>query len=625
MQSGSNQLERGSMIGGYRIDEVISRGGMGIVYRVTHVTLNRIYALKVLAPELSDDGVFRERFKREIRIAASLDHPHVVGIHYAGEHEGHLFLVMDLVYGTDLRELLRRSGALEPGRAVELLTQVASALDAAHAKGLVHRDVKPANVLITVHNGEERAYLTDFGLAKRSDSVAALTQKGLVVGSVDYMSPEQVTGGATDARTDVYALGCMFFSMVTGEVPYARDNSVATLFAHVYELPPPISGRLADLYPMFTAVIDKAMAKSPDGRYLSAGDFARDATAALSGMRYTGPGTVVATGDASLAFGEETFDRQGSSARSSAAPAGRQASQPPSGRAPAALNTHAISQGGKSPEPPAGPGRSRRRWKVRYRWPALAGLVVLAGMIAAVITLNAGNSSNPPAADSFGAALRPVPTNRVAGSGTATLVLRGNVASVTVDTNGLLDAVHLMHIHGGTGNCPPPSAAQTVNGHQFIGWNPGLKFYGQVVASLTTHDDTEPDYNLKTSLYPSGGNIRYKRTFTLGAGVASEIKQGLGVIVVHGIDYNGNGFYDNSLGAGAEAKAPALCGPLEPANIRTTANEHLGAKVYTASLERYAGPTTDGPVSPLPLLCHLTDALPNLSPPTPESRGRAPT
>ncbi|HEY6396477.1 MAG TPA: serine/threonine-protein kinase, partial [Solirubrobacteraceae bacterium] len=147
MEIKRDQLERGSLIGGYRIDDVISRGGMGIVYRATNVALHRVYALKVIVPELGDDVVFRERFKREMRIAASLRHPNVVGIHYAGEHEGQLFLVMDFIYGTDLRQILIKTGGLEPERAVDLLVQFASALDAAHAKGLVHRDVKPANML----------------------------------------------------------------------------------------------------------------------------------------------------------------------------------------------------------------------------------------------------------------------------------------------------------------------------------------------------------------------------------------------------------------------------------------------------------------------------------------------
>jgi serine/threonine protein kinase len=189
MQPRGTQLEIGSVIAGYRVDELIGRGGMGVVYRATNVALNRSYALKVLAPELAGDDQFRERFKREIRIAASLDHPNVVGIHYAGEHDGVLFLAMDLIDGTDLGDVIRRTGPLAPERAVGLLLQITSALDAAHREGLVHRDVKPANVLISVEDGREHAYLTDFGLAKRFDAATALTMKGLVVGTVDYMPP----------------------------------------------------------------------------------------------------------------------------------------------------------------------------------------------------------------------------------------------------------------------------------------------------------------------------------------------------------------------------------------------------------------------------------------------------
>src|SRR5438270_2698142 len=272
-----DQLERGAVVGGYRIDELIGRGGIGLVCRATNVALNRIYALKVLAPELAQDEKFRQRFKREMRIAASLHHPNVVGIHYAGEHEGMLFFVMDYVTGTDLRQVLLKTGALDAERAVDLLEQFASALDAAHRRGLVHRDVKPANILITVKDGEEHAYLTDFGLAKKFDTASGLTVKGSVVGTVDYMAPEQITGARTDARTDIYALGCVFYQMLTGRVPFERDNSVATLFAHVHDPPPPLVGDFGETNPAFAPVLQKAMAKDPSDRYLSAGDFARDA------------------------------------------------------------------------------------------------------------------------------------------------------------------------------------------------------------------------------------------------------------------------------------------------------------------------------------------------------------
>ena len=170
---------------------------------------------------------------------------------------------MDFIHGTDLREVIQKQGPLEAHRAVDLLVQFASALDAAHARGLVHRDVKPANILITVRDGEEHAYLTDFGVAKRSDTAADLTARGAVVGTVDYMAPEQITGGHTDARTDIYALGCVFFQMLTGNVPYDRENSIAKLFAHVHEAAPPLAGDLAELYPKFGQCSRRRWRRSP--------------------------------------------------------------------------------------------------------------------------------------------------------------------------------------------------------------------------------------------------------------------------------------------------------------------------------------------------------------------------
>jgi len=280
---------KGALIGGYRIDEPISRGAMGLVYRATSIELGLVYALKILAPEVAGDEQFRRRFRRETRIAASLRHPNVVAIHDADEHEGLLFLVMDLIAGTDLREVIRQSGPLEAHRATKLLAQVASALDAAHDHGLVHRDVKPANILIAGGETDEHAYVTDFGLATeldRASSVTALTKTGAVLGTVDYMSPEQITGKRIDGRADIYALGCVYFEMLTGAVPYVRDNSVmAILYAHVHEPPPPLSERLTELYPNLGAAVERALAKDPDDRYASAGEFADAATDAVEGLR----------------------------------------------------------------------------------------------------------------------------------------------------------------------------------------------------------------------------------------------------------------------------------------------------------------------------------------------------
>jgi tRNA A-37 threonylcarbamoyl transferase component Bud32 len=588
------QLERGAVVAGYRVDSLISRGGMGVVYRVTNVALHKVYALKTLTPELTDDAQYRDRFRREMRIAASIGHPNVVGIHYAGEHEGLLFLVMDFIYGTDLRHLLQESGALEPDRAVDLLVQFAAALDAAHAKGLVHRDVKPANMLITVRDGEEHGYLTDFGVAKRSDNIGALTSTGAVVGTVHYMAPEQVTGDHTDARTDVYALGCVFFQMLSGTVPYDRENSIATLFAHVHDPPPALPDGLAELYPTFGAVIEKAMAKKPEDRYVSAGDFARDAACALDGVRYAGPATVVATGDAKpRPNGDEPQPAPARRANPRFQTTVPSATPEPRSTREDEAQADAAAVAGAPAEVPAaaiggGAERVSRRGH-RYRWAALAALVAVAA--AAIIAIVSTGSSSAPGKGGFAAAARPVPTNRVSGTGSATVQLHGNVATVTVDTNGLLRAAHLMHIHGGTGNCPPASAAQIYNGHRFIGASVGDKFYGPVATSLTELGDTSPASHLSSRLFPQVGNIRYRRTFTLGPGVAQEIRNGLAVIVVHGIDYDGSSAYDNYLGSGVEATAPALCGPLFPvqsAAVPRTGGPHQTS--YVAALRLY-GPT----------------------------------
>jgi serine/threonine protein kinase len=635
MEARGSELERGSLVVGYRIDQLIGRGGMGVVYRATNVALNRIYALKVLAPELADDEQFRQRFKREMRIAGSLHHPSVVGIHYAGEHDGLLFLVMDFISGTDLQQVMAQSGPIEPHRASDLLTQVASALDAAHERGLVHRDVKPANVLIAVPDGEERAYLTDFGLAKRFDSgssIAGLTQTGVVVGTVDYMSPEQITGGHTDARSDIYALGCIFFQMLTGQVPYERQNSVATLFAHLHEPPPALEGALDELYPTFGAVIERAMAKNPDDRHLSAGDFARDAVAALCGSRYTGPETVVATGEArpppsgqdaieppnlSSAATRPAQDVTAAQARPEPPPSAERAAPTAERAAPTVpaggVPDHPGSQQPPSAPPPtsgaAGTSGLAEPPKKRSRLPIFAGLALIVAAAIVVIVILAGGGSSTPPGEPFAAAAKPVPTNRVTGDGSATVHLNGDVASVTVDTNGLLnDQPHAMHIHaGGKGICPPASAARLHRGNLAISTTDGIAYYGPPRVSLTTKGDTSVRSKVDFSRYPRMGDIRYTRPITVPPGVAAAIRAGNAVIVVHGIDYDHNGIYDNIIDRSelksslpGEATAPALCGTLVP----TKSASISGVMTYNVILRRTIVAAV-APASSFTLLCHL--------------------
>jgi len=275
-------LAPGTTVAGYQIEALIGRGGMGAVYRASEEGLGRKVAVKVIAPELASDERFRERFLRESRIAASLDHPHVIPIYQAGEEDGVLFLAMRYVEGSDLAKLVAENGALEPKRAVELLSQIAEALDAAHEKGLVHRDVKPSNVLIAEAAGREHCYLGDFGLTKRTGSLSGVSVAGEIVGTLEYVAPEQITGDPLDERADVYSLGCVLYECLTGQSPFPRATDVALLWAHVHEEPTPPSKARPDLPKELDTVLARALAKEPGRRYRSAGELL---AATRSGLR----------------------------------------------------------------------------------------------------------------------------------------------------------------------------------------------------------------------------------------------------------------------------------------------------------------------------------------------------
>jgi serine/threonine-protein kinase len=251
---------------------------MGIVYRATQLSLGRPVAVKLISPDHAADPGFRERFERESRLAAAIDHPNVIPVHEAGEDHGRLYLVMRWVSGADLHGLIARSGRLDPRRAASISAQVAGALDAAHAAGLVHRDVKPANVLLS----GEHAYLADFGLTRPVASDTRLTTTGHWLGTADYMAPEQFEARPADARADVYALGCVLYTMLTGEPPFRRDTVPATMLAHLQD-PPPRPSRVAGMPRELDRVIARALAKAPEDRYPSAGDLGRAAVAAAEG------------------------------------------------------------------------------------------------------------------------------------------------------------------------------------------------------------------------------------------------------------------------------------------------------------------------------------------------------
>ncbi len=296
-------MSPGSEFAGFRIERALGHGGMGIVYLAREVRLDRDVALKVIRSELAEDERFRARFREESRIAASIEHPRVVTVFGAGERDGLIFVSMRYVPGRDLGRLISARGALSAEEAAPLIAQVADGLDAVHEVGLVHRDVKPANVLVGepgAAGDAPVAFLTDFGLAKIAASTSGLTATGEVIGTVDYMAPEQIEGRRVDARTDVYALGCVLFHAITGDVPFPERESSAKMWAHLNEAPPPVGsgdGGRAVLDP----VIRRAMAKDPADRFPSAGDLGRAAVAAARGEAVTEPEHIVGTGEAAPA------------------------------------------------------------------------------------------------------------------------------------------------------------------------------------------------------------------------------------------------------------------------------------------------------------------------------------
>jgi serine/threonine protein kinase len=271
----------GSMFGRYRIDSIIGRGGMGIVFRATDVELERPVALKLLTPELADVSNFRARFVRESRMAAAIDHPNIVPIYDAGEAGGILYLAMRYIPSQDLGAILRTDAPLEKERALAIVSQISDALDAAHRRGLVHRDVKPGNILLE-SNGLERAYLADFGLTRRVIDSPKWSTAGLL-GTIDYMSPEQIEGQPIDGRTDQYALACVLFHCLGGRPPFDDANEATILFAHVNRERPRLSELRPDLGTRFDAVLARGMAKAPADRYPTCGAFADAATEASLG------------------------------------------------------------------------------------------------------------------------------------------------------------------------------------------------------------------------------------------------------------------------------------------------------------------------------------------------------
>jgi tRNA A-37 threonylcarbamoyl transferase component Bud32 len=363
----------GSEFAGYRLESVIARGGMSTVFLGEHLGLARKVAVKVLAQDLSEDDIFRERFVRESRIAAGLDHPNVIPIYEAGEIDGLLFIAMRYVQGPQLKDLIQKVGALPAERVLPIMSQSASALDAAHVRGLIHRDVKPGNILIDPDIGSEHmdhVYLCDFGLTKRMSSHSGLTRTGQFVGTIDYIAPEQIEGKDVDARTDIYSLGCVLYECLTGSVPFEKQTEAAVLWAHVQQHPEPVTQMNPRLPHEVEHVVETALAKLPEDRYQTCAELVGALRAAFA------PHTV---GGSEAAADREPIDPVMSGA-ARPEPGGSQAVASP----PRPTNVEAGSGGGETrgssaPAMPAGPSQAGPERPRRAGIALILALVFLAG------------------------------------------------------------------------------------------------------------------------------------------------------------------------------------------------------------------------------------------------------
>jgi serine/threonine protein kinase len=611
---------------GYWIDRLLDRGGMGVVYKAMDIDLDRAVALKLIAPEWMEDENAAARFRTEARLAASLEHPNIVPVHRGGQENGVLYLAMRFVPGTNLRRMIDRSPLPFETTGI-IITQIGGALDAAHGRGLVHRDVKPANILISDETAHTHAYLTDFGLTKRPGSTGSLTGTGLWVGTADYVAPEQIQGHAIDGRADVYSLGCVLYEMLTGEVAYPKDGDIAKLWAHISNPPPQPSAARPELVPAFDDVVAKATAKDPADRYATAGEMAAAAREAIALQGQVHPGSVVppvglvpppvvtppptpmpAPPPAMTppptpmpapppAMTPSPTPMPAAPGAWTATPGSTPASAPPSGAsippvpasAPAASQPTALPPAAPPPAaPPSRPASGRRSIAVI----ALVALGALA--VVAVLLVTSGGKDNSPTASSAANAapaeaagdklkgtLGPVPTNHVTGAGDIAMRLDGTTLTVTVAAHGLVDGKHAMHIHAGArGVCPPASAARRHNGHLTISTLDGVPFYGPPVTALTTRGDTSPKSILSFNRFLSGSALRYTRTIRLTDVVAANIRNDDAVVIVHGIDYDHDGTYGNVLDRSdldrslpGEITAPALCGQIVAAPRSSTPSE----------------------------------------------------
>ena len=449
----------GSVVAGYRLDERIGEGGMAVVFRAYDSRLDRHVALKILAPALAADEAFRQRFIRESRAAAAADDPHIIPVFEAGESDGVLFIAMRFVRGGDVRSLVHRLGPLPPGRAAEIVTQAASALDAANARGLVHRDVKPGNMLLetgAVADRPDHVYLSDFGLSKAALAQSGLTATGQFLGTLDYAAPEQIEGLPLDGRSDQYALACSAFELLCGEPPFGRERGISVMYAHLSEPPPPASTRRPGLPAAADAVLAKALAKAPGDRYASCGEFATALRLALRAE--AGP--------------DAPADDHPATQIAMPVPSARvpsaQVPQPdPLTSSPPVAGTQAIWPPGVGKTAAAGPasppGAGQRSW---WRSPApLAGLCVAALVLAGGGFLLAAHHSHGTAAVALpGCTTAIAKAPNLTGASAATTPLAGAPFGVAITPGGQYSVVTtgnaVVLLHDGAG--PAPAVVRTI-------------------------------------------------------------------------------------------------------------------------------------------------------------------
>jgi serine/threonine-protein kinase len=504
------------VVAGYRVEERIGAGGMAVVFRAKDVRLGRTVALKVLSPALAGDTEFRERFIRESMAAAAVDHPHIIPVYAAGEADGILFLAMRWVPNGDLRKLLQRSGRLSPERASWLLSPLASALEAGHQAGLVHRDVKPANILIDTSTGiADHPYLADFGLAKGSESTAGLTGTGQFIGTLDYAAPEQIRGGGRPIpQTDQYALACVAFTMLTGAAPFTGPEPSAVMWAHMYEPPPPVTALRADLPGGVDQVLKRAMAKTPAERYPTCAEFANAFRTAL------GVGTA---GFDANPPGKGTSNRTDKT--DDAGPADRRDSGRPGDTVTVLpVKDDRESLGGGSgditvPVPPSSTGRLRAQRGTLTIAATLFGLLLLGGGAGAVLAAHPW--SHPPVLQPAGLVVKDKTTGSLtvdwSGPATGPLpdkyeILRDGsviaaVAGATTDYTdsglapGSSHSYQVIAVRGGTKSATSQAlSAQTVVpslADARLDWNGDVTYTMESVKPPTPHWDKHPGDSFK--------------------------------------------------------------------------------------------------------------------------------